>query len=165
MRCISPTNLKNNNYKGLTLPVEWLKSRFSSSWPWPTFSSSNFSILFVLRISCKWWKISQPLLLLSRSHVSAIEWRHCECCTSWPWPAFHGHKFWNVNISKTVWASEKCSSINFIEVVICHRMGPLRMLHSVTLTKTFKVTKIKTLISRKRENYRRNASYEFRRGW
>ena len=32
------------------------------------------------------------------------------------------HEFWNVNISKMVRASEKCSSVTFIEVDIFHRM-------------------------------------------
>ena len=53
---------------------------------------------------------------------------------------FQGHEFWNVNISKTVRASEKFSSMIFIEVDICHRMGPLWMLYSATLTFIFKVT-------------------------
>ena len=33
---------------------------------------------------------------------------------------FQGHKMLNGNIFKAVRASEKCSSINFIEVDICH---------------------------------------------
>ena len=41
---------------------------------------------------------------------------------------FEGYEFWNVNISKEkVRASEKCSSMTFMETDICHRMGPLRM--------------------------------------
>ena len=35
---------------------------------------------------------------------------------------FQGNKYWNVNISKTLRASEKCSSTTFIEVDICYRM-------------------------------------------
>ena len=38
---------------------------------------------------------------------------------------FQGHELLIVNISKTVRASTKCSSITFIEVDISHRMGPL----------------------------------------
>ena len=41
---------------------------------------------------------------------------------------FQGHKFWNVNILKTVSASENSSCMTFIEFNICHRMGPLRTL-------------------------------------
>ena len=52
---------------------------------------------------------------------------------------FEGHELLNVNISKTVRASEKCSSMTLIEVDICHRMRALRMLYSVTLTFTFMV--------------------------
>ena len=37
---------------------------------------------------------------------------------------FQGHKISNENISKTVRLSKKCSSMSFIEVEICHRMGP-----------------------------------------
>ena len=44
--------------------------------------------------------------------------------------------------------SEKCSSTNFVEVDISHRMAPLRMSCIVTLTYIFKVTKYK--ISEKR---------------
>ena len=51
-------------------------------------------------------------------------------------------KFWNVNISKTVRAGEKCS-MTFKEADICNRMmRPLRMLYSVTLTFMFKVKHI-----------------------
>ena len=52
---------------------------------------------------------------------------------------FHSLEFLNVNISKTVRASEKCSNMTFIEVDICHGMGPFRMLYSVTLTYILKV--------------------------
>ena len=52
---------------------------------------------------------------------------------------FHGHKFWNVNMAKMVRASEKCFSVTFIEINICHRMEPLRILYSMTLTFIFKV--------------------------
>ena len=40
---------------------------------------------------------------------------------------FQGHTFWNVNISKAVRATEKCSSMSFIEGGICRRMVPVRM--------------------------------------
>ena len=36
---------------------------------------------------------------------------------------FQRNEFSNVNISKTVRASEKCSSMTFIDVDICHRRG------------------------------------------
>ena len=52
---------------------------------------------------------------------------------------FHGRKFWNVKILKMVGAIEKCASMTFIEVEICHWMEPLRMFYSMTLTFTFKV--------------------------
>ena len=42
-----------------------------------------------------------------------------------------------MNISKTVRASNKC--LTFIEVDICHRMEPFRMVYSLTLTFIFKV--------------------------
>ena len=45
-----------------------------------------------------------------------------------------GHEFWNVNISKTVRASEQCSGETFIVVDICNRMIPFPMLYSVSLT-------------------------------
>ena len=46
---------------------------------------------------------------------------------------FQGHEYWNVNISKTVKASEKCSNTTFVEVDICHQIGPLRILYSIIL--------------------------------
>ena len=78
----------------------------------------------------KGWKIQTLLLLSERSQILAIEWRHCECCTSWSWPTFRGHEFWNVNISKSVRASEKCSSMTFIRLIVaiesdhCERCTP-----------------------------------------
>ena len=42
---------------------------------------------------------------------------------------YQGHEFGNVNILKTVRASEKCSCMAFIEVDIDHRMEPLQFLY------------------------------------
>ena len=39
-----------------------------------------------------------------------------------------------VNISKTARANEKCPSMTFIKVYICHRMEPLQMMYYVILT-------------------------------
>ena len=50
---------------------------------------------------------------------------------------FQGHAFWNVNSSKTLSAIQKCSSMTFIEVDICYKIGPFRVLYSVTLTFIF----------------------------
>ena len=47
---------------------------------------------------------------------------------------FQGHTFFNGNISKMVRASEKCSSMTFLEVDSCHQMGPPQMLYYMTLT-------------------------------
>ena len=51
----------------------------------------------------------------------------------------------SIQILKMVRADEKCSSNTFIEVEICHRMGTLRMLYSMTLTYIFKVKLFKRL--------------------
>ena len=40
-------------------------STFSTPWPRPSLSKSNFGILFYLQISRKWWEIPQTLLLPS----------------------------------------------------------------------------------------------------
>ena len=56
------------------------------------------------------------------SPVFAIEWHHSKCVCHDFDLQFHGHKFGNVIISKTVRASEKCSSMTFIDVDICHLM-------------------------------------------
>ena len=45
---------------------------------------------------------------------------------------FQGHEF--LNRSRTVRASDKFSNITLIEVDICHRIGPLRLLYFMTLT-------------------------------
>ena len=56
---------------------------------------------------------------------------------------FQGSIFWNVNILKIVRASVNCSRMTFIEIYICHRMRPLLMLYSMTLTYNFKVKNLK----------------------
>ena len=68
------------------------------------------------------------------SQVFAIHWRHCECLHHYLDQHFQGHECLNVNIFKTVRANEKFSSITGIEVDICHRMEPFRVLYSGTLT-------------------------------
>ena len=53
------------------------------------FQGQTFGILFDWRISRKRWEIEQTLLLsINRKSRIYIEWRNCECCTSWPWPTF-----------------------------------------------------------------------------
>ena len=52
---------------------------------------------------------------------------------------FQGHEYWTVYIWKTVRASEKCSSVTFIEFDIWHRMAPFRTLYVVTSNFIFKV--------------------------
>ena len=55
-----------------------------SPWPWLKFSRSNFSSgYFDKSVKCKHYYCHQI-----GSQVCDIEWRHCECCTSWPWPTF-----------------------------------------------------------------------------
>ena len=52
-------------------------------------------------------------------------------CTPWPWPTFPGYDFvmW---ISKKQWGlSKMLSSMISMEVDICHRMGPFRMIMSL----------------------------------
>ena len=52
---------------------------------------------------------------------------------------FQGHGISNVISWKTVIADEECFRKSFIEVDIYHRMGPLRLVYSFTLTFIFKV--------------------------
>ena len=68
------------------------------------------------------------------SQVFAIEWQHCECCTSWPWPTS-----WRSRLMKTVRVGEKCSRFTFIEDDFCYRTASLWMLYFMTLTFIFKV--------------------------
>ena len=63
---------------------------------------------------------------------------------------FQGHDIWNVNISKTVRASEKCSIMTFIEVDICDRIGPLFNAVLRDLELSFRGRTFHTLISQKR---------------
>ena len=53
------------------------------------------------------------------SHVFAIEWRHCECCTHDLDLHVRGHTFRNVNISKTVRTSDKYSCTTLIVLDVC----------------------------------------------
>ena len=62
---------------------------------------------------------------------------------------YQDHKIGNANMWKTVRASEKWSSMTFIEVDIRYRMKPLYMLYLKTLTYIFKVTKLEMLIAGK----------------
>ena len=59
---------------------------------------------------------------------------------------FPGHDFLNVNISKTIRARGKCSGMALIEVDICHRMAPLRMLNSITFTYIYQFQIFQVLI-------------------
>ena len=55
------------------------------------------------------------------------------------------YEFFNVYISKTVRAIEKCSYVTFIQVDMWHRMEPLRILYSVTVTYVLKIKLFKWL--------------------
>ena len=76
---------------------------------------------------------------------------------------FQGDKSWNVYILETVTASNKYSSMTFIEVNIWHRMGPLPMLNSMTLTRISRSQIWNVNISEMWESYRKNASYDLQR--
>ena len=53
---------------------------------------------------------------------------------------FYGYEFLNVNISKTMRASEKCSSMNFMDMVDnCYEMTPVQVWYSGTLTSIFQI--------------------------
>ena len=67
-------------------------------------------------------------------------WRHCDSCTF-----TYSFKVAHFETLKTMRANEKCSGMTFIKVDICQRMGPLRMLYSMTLTYIFKVNHFKWL--------------------
>ena len=105
------------------------RSRFSS-WPWPSFQGQPLGIWFSMRISRKLWEMKQTLLLPS-------DWKSCICHQMANVVHldldlhFQGHENWNVNISKMVRVSEKCSIMTFIEVDIYYRMVPLQMLYFV----------------------------------
>ena len=64
---------------------------------------------------------------------------------------FQGYKIWNVNISKTMRASKKCSFMTFIEVDVPNQMGPLQtanVLH-YDLDLHFQNNKFQSFISQK----------------
>ena len=66
------------------------------------------------------------------SRVFAIKWRHCNCCTLWRWPSFSGWRHFKFEYLKNNVASETFSGMTFIEVYICHRLGQLPLVYSVT---------------------------------
>ena len=57
----------------------------------------------------------------TEGRVSSVEWRHWNAVRHNLDLHFQGNDFSNVNISKTVRASEKRSSMTFINVDICNR--------------------------------------------
>ena len=76
---------------------------------------------------------------------------------------FQGHEFWNVIISKR-WELAKNAQVwlTFIEVGICHRVEPLRILYSWPWPwPTFQGHKFETLVSRKRRELLQNVLYDF----
>ena len=79
------------------------------------------------------------LHLLRKLYVVSLTKIYCESCTSWLWPTFSKSGILKVNILATVRSSENCSSMTFTEIDICHQMGALRILYSVTLTFIFEV--------------------------
>ena len=89
------------------------------------FKGQTCSILFVLQISRKWWKVNLQQTLLCHSKRKSVV---CHRMTSLRilYIIFLTYLFndtiLNVNISKTVRASEKCTIMTFIEVDIRHRM-------------------------------------------
>ena len=125
----------------LIFAIKWHNCECCSQWPWPKFSRSNFSVGYFDMYQLE---KMQTLLL-----PSDRQWGICHQIGSNGVIAnvvhhdfdlhFRGDKIWNVNIWKMMRVSEKCSSIIFIEIDICHRMGPLRFLYSMILTFIFKV--------------------------
>ena len=115
--------------KRLIFAIEWgpLWMFFSMTF---NFQGETFQVAI---LTSKCWKLQYYYCHQIGSQVFTIEWRHCECCTSWPWPTFSKLRFLKCKNLKTVRAIELFSSMTFIEVDICHRMGPLGMLYSVTL--------------------------------
>ena len=71
--------------------------------------------------------------------IFAVEWHHCECCTSWSWSTFSRSHILKCKYLETVRANEKYSSITSMYVDICHRLWLLWMVYSVTLNFIFKV--------------------------
>ena len=67
-------------------------------------------------------------------------------------------------ISRKLQAREKCSVMTFIEVDICHRMGPLRMLYR-DLDLNFQGHKFETLISRKQWELLHKCKIWLYKGW
>ena len=104
------------------------------------FHGQSFSILLDLRISRKWWEIEQKLLLPSDGKSSIfMEWRYCGCCTLWSWHIFSRSRILKCEYLKNGDSWQKCSGITSIQVDICHRMVPLRVLYSMSLTFIFKL--------------------------
>ena len=58
---------------------------------------------------------------------------------SWSWSTFSRSRTLKCAYLENLRASKKMLRYNFVEVVICHRIGPLWMLYSMTLTLIIKV--------------------------
>ena len=99
-------------------------------WLWPTFSRSRFVTVNIYKTVRAIEELSIKTL---QRLIFPIEFNYCECFTPWPSPEILLSQIWNVNISETVRSSAK------IRHMTCHRMAPLSMLYSVTLTFLFKV--------------------------
>ena len=93
------------------------------------------------------WKDANITVAIGQKVMCTVEWRHCGVVHYDFDLRFQGHEFLNVNISKTVRTREKCSGMTFIEVDICHRIRPLRLLD---LGLSFQGHTFAPLISRKR---------------
>ena len=80
----------------------------------PFFYSLTLTFILMVKFleffSC-FANISQTVRDRANQACHAFEWCHCECCTSWPWTTFSRPQ--NVNILKTVSASQKCSRTTY----------------------------------------------------
>ena len=143
--------------------------------PWPSFSMSNFWYFI-------WFANGDRLSKhyychLIGSHVFTIQWHHCKCCISWPWPTFLRlrnlkceYLGWYSPLNRTIvprqlhdldihfqsqtliyqwWEVEQTLLLpSYRKSCVCYPMAPLQMLHVMTLTYIFKVTKFEMWISR-----------------
>ena len=77
--------------------IEWRHCECCTSWPWPIFSNSwnfwKYINIQYLEIGERWELAKKAQELLLWRLILAIEWRQCECCTSWPLPIFSRSQF------------------------------------------------------------------------
>ena len=112
-----------------------------TSWHWPIFSKSKFLEIYNMKY-----------LENSGNYRKMLKYDfyrgwYCKCCTSWQ-PKFSRSRIKKCEYLANDENKQKMLAPTFIEIDICHRMEPLRVLCFMTLTYIFKVILFKWLFEK-----------------